>query len=55
MHNAIKQLNIKHKTPPPPHTNFQITSYYKENILYSEVNSAIKSHKNKRYPGYDNI
>ena len=30
MHKAIKQLNIKHKTPPPPYTNFQLTSYYKE-------------------------
>ena len=30
MPKAIKQLNIKHKTPPPPYTNFQLTSYYKE-------------------------
>ena len=30
MHKAIKQLNIKHKTPPTPYTNFQLTSYYKE-------------------------
>ena len=74
MHKAIKQLNIKHKTPPPPYTNFQLTSYHKEKfnksttqqkqenqthinviITNSEVNSAIKSLKNNRSPGYDNI
>ena len=76
MHKAIKQLNIKHKTPPPPYTNFQLTSYYNEKfnkfttatkqkqenqtyinvkITNSEVNSAIKSLKNNRSPGYDNI
>ena len=30
IHKAIKQLKIKHKTPPPPYTNFHLTSYYKE-------------------------
>ena len=76
MDKAIKQLNIKHKTPPPPYTKFQLTSYHKEKfnksitatqqkqenqthinvkITNSEVNSAIKSLKNNRSPGYDII
>ena len=76
MHKVIKQLNIKHKTPPSLYTNFQLFSYYKEKfnksttaiqqkqesqthinvkIINSEVNSAIKSLKNNRSPGFGNI
>ena len=46
MHNAIKQLNFKHKTSPPPNSNFQHTSYYKEKFNKSTT-SAQQKHKNQ--------
>ena len=46
MHKAIKQLNIKHKTPPPPYTKFQLISYYKEKFNKSTTAAQKQQHGN---------